>query len=124
MARAFPLAVGGLNRARLGPFNADISSDELRRAGLRALGQVVWRLGIEADHVVFGHTHRAGPLPGDDEHEWRVAATGTRLHNGGSWVDEPIFAAGDHRSPYWGGRGIFLEDSGPPRLERLVDELG
>ena len=22
-------------------------------------------------YVVFGHTHRAGPLPGDDEQEWR-----------------------------------------------------
>jgi len=125
LVRAFPLAVAALNRARLGPLNADISSHELRRAGLRALGEVVWRLGVDAEHVVFGHTHRAGPLPGDDAHEWRVPGTATRLHNPGAWVDEPTFAGGDHTSPYWAGRAIVIDDDGsPPRLERLVEDLG
>src|SRR5204862_37189 len=33
---------------------------EFRRAGLRAMAEVVCRLGIEADHVVFGHLRRRG----------------------------------------------------------------
>jgi len=124
MTRAFPLAVAGLNRARIGPLGADISGPQLRRAGLEAIAEVVWRLGIDTEHVVFGHTHRAGPLPGDREHEWRVPGTGTRLWNTGSWVDEPVFAGGDHDSPYWAGRCVVLQDDEPPRLERLVSELG
>ena len=36
----FPLAVAALNRAGLGPLRADISAGELRRAGLRAMGEV------------------------------------------------------------------------------------
>ena len=62
--RAFPLAVAALNRAGLGPLRTDISTDELRRAGLRAMGEVADRLGLGDAYVVFGHTHRAGPLPG------------------------------------------------------------
>lgn len=124
LVRAFPVAVSALNRARLGPLNADISSPELRRAGLRALGEVVWRLGIDTGYVVFGHTHRAGPLPGDRDHEWRVPGTGTALLNGGSWVDEPTFAGGDPESPYRAGRAVVLQDDEPPRLERLVGDLG
>ena len=46
-----------------GPLQADISSAELRRAGLRgASASVLAHLGVEAAHVIFGHTHRAGPL--------------------------------------------------------------
>ena len=41
-------------------------SGEIGRAGVEAMHVVVERLGIEADHVVFGHIHRRGPLPSDD----------------------------------------------------------
>jgi peptidoglycan/xylan/chitin deacetylase (PgdA/CDA1 family) len=27
---------------------------------------------VDAPHVIFGHTHRAGPLPADAPGEWRV----------------------------------------------------
>src|SRR5205085_7494050 len=54
----FPLAVAALNRAQLGPLRADVSGPALRRAALRAVGEVVTRLGIEAGQVVSGHTHR------------------------------------------------------------------
>ena len=74
-------AVAALNAAGLGPFRSDISAVELRRAGLRAMGEVLHRLGIDAEHVIFGHTHRAGPLPGDVE-GWTLPG-GTRLHNTG-----------------------------------------
>ena len=55
-----------------------ISAAELRRAGLRAMDEVGARLGLGDACVVFGHTHRAGPLPGDDRGEWRGRA-GARL---------------------------------------------
>ena len=125
MRAAFPPAVGALNRIGMGPLNADISGHELRRAGLRAIGEVVRRLGVDAEHVVFGHTHRAGPLERDDRMEWTVAGgSGPRLHNCGCWVDEPVFATGGPTSPYWGGRAIELDDDGPPRLVRITEDLG
>ena len=58
---------GRVNRMGLGPFGPDISGAELRRAGLRAMAEVVSSLGIEAEHVIFGHTHRAGPAAGRAE---------------------------------------------------------
>ena len=61
LAAGFPLAVGALNRAGIGPLKSDISSDELRRAGLLAMGEVADRLGLSDCYVVFGHTHRTGP---------------------------------------------------------------
>jgi hypothetical protein len=123
VAAAFPLAVAGLNRAGVGPLRPQLSGEQLRRAGLKAMGEVVRLLGIDAEHVLFGHTHRAGPLTGDDLTEWH-APTGALLHNSGCWIDEPVFATGGAASPYWGGRAIVLEDRGPPRLERLVTDLG
>ncbi len=65
LAGAFPFAIAALNRAGIGSFQADISTAELRRAGLRAMGEVAARLGLGDAHVIFGHTHRAGSLPGD-----------------------------------------------------------
>ena len=99
---------------------SDLSGDALRRNALDALGEVVGRLGIEAEHVIFGHSHRAGPLPGDDVTEWRTPS-GAWLHNSGSWVHEPVFtqAAGTD-SPYWPGGAILVEDTGAPQLLRLL----
>lgn len=116
----FPLAIAALNRAGLGPLSPDLAGGELRRASLRAMDEVVARLGIDAQHVVFGHSHRTGPLSGDDPDEWLTPA-GVRLHNAGSWVFETHFLAGpDSDSPYWPGGAIRLRDGEPPRLERLL----
>jgi hypothetical protein len=120
----FPVAVAALNRAGLGPVRAEISGAELCRAGLRAMGEVAARLGLGDAHVVFGHTHRAGPLPHDDPREWR-AACGARLLNCGSWTYSANFLRGaspDH--PYWPGGCAIVEDSGPPSLVRLLGGLG
>jgi hypothetical protein len=115
-----PLFIGALNRARIGPLSSDLSGEELRRAWLRAMDEVVRRLGIGAAHVLFGHSHRAGPLPGDDLAEWRTS-TGAQLHNSGCWVFESAFLAGAHAdSPYWPGSALRVPDSGPPELERLL----
>ncbi len=127
LVTAFPLAVAALNRAGLGPLRADISSSELRRAGLRAMGEVAARLGLGDAYVVFGHTHRAGPLAGDIPREWRpqtpavIPGEGARLVNTGCWTYSPVFldsSAG--ASPYWPGSAVLVGDSGPPAIERLL----
>jgi predicted phosphodiesterase len=117
VAAAFAATVAGLNRAGMGPLRADVSGVELRRAGLRAFGEVLERLGVPADaHVIFGHTHRAGPLPDDDRGEWG------RVVNAGSWVHDPAWigdSPGD--SPYRPGFAAIVGDSGPPELVNLLD---
>ncbi|HWX98166.1 MAG TPA: metallophosphoesterase [Solirubrobacteraceae bacterium] len=119
---AFPIAVAALNRAGIGPLRADISPGELRRAGLRAMGEVAARLDLGEAYVVFGHTHRAGPLPADDTEEWRGRA-GARLVNAGSWTYSEIFVTSTPgESPYWPGTCVLIEDEGPPQLLRLLQE--
>jgi hypothetical protein len=116
-----PGGVAALNRLGLGPFNPEISGPVLRRAGLRAMAEVVERLGIEAEHVVFGHTHRLGPL--EDDEDWG-APGGISLHNCGNWVYEPAFLdRSPAASPYWPGGMVLVEDSGPPRIERALMDL-
>lgn len=117
---AIPAAVTALNALGLGPFRSDISPSELRRAGLRAMGEVVRRLGVDADHVIFGHTHRAGPLEGDVE-GWTLPG-GTRLHNTGSWLHEEVFLGDRHdaSNPYFPGWVTFVADEGPPRRSNLL----
>jgi len=122
LASGFPLAIAALNRAGLGPFQADISGPGLRRAGLRAMGEVVARLGIGgADfHVIFGHTHRTGPLARDERSEWR-APGGAQLHNCGCWTYDSYFLDGQAgENPYWPGGAVLVEDDGPPTLLRLI----
>jgi Calcineurin-like phosphoesterase len=120
---AIPGGVAVLNRLGLGPLGADVSGVELRRAGLRAIGRVIDGLGIDAEHVVFGHTHRAGPLEGDDRSEWRTPR-GARLWNSGSWLYEPVFVSGrDPSNPYWPGTVIHLDDQGDPRVENVLRSL-
>jgi hypothetical protein len=119
---AFPVAVAALNRAGLGPLRPDISTAELRRAGLDAMGEVAARLGLGDAHVVFGHTHRPGPLPGDEPEEWRGRG-GARLFNTGSWTYAGIFMGGaPGQSAYWPGSCVLVEDSGPPVLRRLLQD--
>jgi hypothetical protein len=120
LAGAFPLAVAGLNRAGLGPLRTDISTDELRRAGLRAMGEVADRLGLGDAYVIFGHTHRAGPLGGDPTSEWRGRG-GARLVNSGCWTYDLVFLSNTPgESPYWPGSCVIVDDHGPPVLERLL----
>jgi hypothetical protein len=120
-AVALPAAVGALNLAGLGPLKPDLSGVELRRAGLRGMAESVRRLGIEADHVLFGHTHRSGPHPGDEG--WGLPGGG-RLMNIGSWIHEPAFLGSSPReSPYWPGHVAIVAEDGPPRLLSLLEEL-
>ncbi len=79
---ALPGAVGMANRFGLGPVKPDLSPGAITRAGIAAMGEVIERLGIEAEHVIFGHTHRRGPLdgePGWSTRERREAAEQRQL---------------------------------------------
>jgi predicted phosphodiesterase len=120
LVAAFPLAVAALNRAGIGPLSPNVSMNELRRAGLRAMGEVAARLDLGDAYVVFGHTHRPGPLPGDAEAEWRGRG-GARLVNAGSWTFSRAFVrSSPSESPYWPGSYVLLEDDGPPMVRRLL----
>ena len=77
-------------------------------------------LAPDAEHVLFGHTHRAGPLPGDDLAEWSTLS-GTRLWNSGNWYLESAFVTGvGERSPYWPGTIAWLEAGRAPRIENAL----
>jgi hypothetical protein len=119
----FPLGIAAINRAGLGPVRRDLSGPALRRGLLDGLREALARLGVSAPHVVFGHTHRTGRLPGDDPAEWRAGPT--QLHNAGSWVHEPRFiAGGGPDAPHWPGGAIAIDDNdGPPVLRRLLADV-
>lgn len=121
LGAGFATAIAGLNRAGLGPLESGLAGADLRRGGLRAQAEVVRRLGIDAHHVLFGHTHRAGPLGRNHLAEW-TAGSGVRLWNSGCWVHEPAFLGPDPaRSPYRPGFAVELDDAGPPRLVNLLE---
>jgi predicted phosphodiesterase len=117
---AVPGAVRLARGLGIGPLNADLSVAEIGRAGVRAMREVVRRLGIEAEHVIFGHTHRRGPVgaePGWSQHGE------PQLHNLGSWVYAPrILGRSAADSPFWPGTIGVLEDGGPPRIRPLLDD--
>ena len=110
-------------RLRMGGGRLGLAPGELRRPGLLPFALVLERLGIEADHVLFGHTHRAGPLPGDPDSVWRCRG-GTALWNTGSWVYDPgRVGAHGRSSPYWPGTLVTLEGSDRPRLHHLLETI-
>lgn len=122
LAALLPLGIAGLNLAGIGPVKGKLSSEELRRAGLLAMGTTIRLLGVEAPWVVFGHTHCAGPLAWMDGAEWRVNGT-TQLVNCGCWTQEPAIDTSE-QSPYRPGRAVLLEDDGPPRLVPVAEGFG
>ncbi len=114
-----PGAVAALNGLGLGPFRATLTGEELRRSGLLAMARVAEVLAPGAENVLFGHTHRPGPLPGDELAEW-TTLSGTRLWNTGSWLYEGAFVRTGRDSPYWPGTVLTLEDEDPPRIENVL----
>ncbi len=116
--------VAGLNRAGLGPLRPGLGGAELRKAGLRAFSDVLDRLGVRCSHAIFGHTHRAGPLAGDEPGEWTTPSA-TELLNTGSWLHEPGLLGGDPaRSPYRPGFCALVTDVEVPRLLNLLEGRG
>jgi hypothetical protein len=117
---AFPLAARGLGRALHRSFDSDISVENISRSGLAAIRETLGRLGVEAEHVVYGHTHRPGPLAGDGTAEWQLG-DGTSLHGTGSWTYSPgLCGPTAERSLYWPGTVTWLDDDGPPRRVELL----
>lgn len=114
-AVALPGAVGVANRLGLGPVRSDLSASAIGSAGFEAMGEVVERLAIEAEHVIFGHTHHRGTPREQDQ---------VRLWNTGSWVHSPgLLGPTAAQSPYWPGTICFVEDEGAPELVQALDEL-
>jgi predicted phosphodiesterase len=114
-AVAVPGAVGVANRLGLGPVHSDLSAGAIARAGFAAMAEVVQDLAIDAEHVVFGHTHRRGTPAAQEE---------TKLWNSGSWVHAPgLLGRTSAQSPYWPGTICVIEDEGAPKLDHLLDDL-
>jgi predicted phosphodiesterase len=112
---AVPGAVGVANRLGLGPVRPDLSSGAIARAGFEAMSEVVERLAIGAEHVIFGHTHRRGTPASQGQ---------TKLWNTGSWVHSPgLLGRSAGESPYWPGTVCLLDDEGEPQLVHTLDEL-
>lgn len=125
--RSLQVGVSGLAKALqfggLGELSGDLSGPALHRTEVRGFGTAVANLGIDAEYVLFGHTHRAGPLPRDEAALW-VAPGGARLFNSGCWVQEgAAFMPPQEQavSAYRAGFAIELDDDGPPRLVNLLD---
>jgi UDP-2,3-diacylglucosamine pyrophosphatase LpxH len=97
---------------------------QMRRASIPALARVVHRLGVDADAdaVIFGHVHRAGPRNGDDPAQWSGPTGTPRIYNTGSWVHEPVLL---HRAEpshvYWPGGAVLIEDGAISVLALLED---
>lgn len=116
----FPAGVWAINRLLRSAFDADISGAAIYRHGLDAAAEMAKRLGLDGAHVITGHTHRPGPLPG--EPEWALPGGG-QLHNTGSWVFSPAFQIPDDpHNPYWPGVVTWIEDDGPPRQVRVLED--
>jgi hypothetical protein len=115
---AVPATLWTINRLLRSDFDADLSPAAITRSGVSAAAELASRLGVGGGHVIAGHTHRAGPY--EDEAPWPLAGGG-QLHNTGSWVFATAFHhPGTPPGPYWPGTITWLDESGPPRRERLL----
>jgi hypothetical protein len=115
---AVPAGIWGINRLLRAEFDASFDGASISRNCIAAATELAERLRLDAAHTITGHTHRGGPH--EDEAEW-VLSGGGRLHNSGSWVFATAFHhPGTPPGPYWPGTLTWLEDSGPPRRDRLL----
>lgn len=120
---ALPRVIALVDRMGIGPLERQVTAENLRIAGTQAMVEVADRLDLRPDHLIFGHTHRTGPLPGDVPQEWRLRHGG-QLHNAGSWVHEGRVLNGiTAETPYWPGHAIRIQADGVPRLEGLLDDV-
>jgi predicted phosphodiesterase len=111
----WPVVGDRLRARRLQPI-----AGELRRPGVLPFARVLDRLGVDAEIVLFGHTHRTGPLADEDDRLWRTPG-GTSLFNTGSWVYEAAYVAGlGPASPYWPGTLTIVDGGGSPQILRLL----
>ncbi len=126
MARAstMPKVSRTLLNHRISPLTAAALSLQMRRASIPAIVQVMRRLGVDAESIIFGHVHRLGPLGGDDPIRWCGRGGSPRVFNTGSWLYEPKLvhhATPPH--PYWPGGSVLIDGESEPRAVGLLDEL-
>lgn len=115
--------VAALNATGIGPLSAEISGQAMIASAMHAMDEVDARLRIGADHLIFGHCHRPGPLPEDDASAW-LTRVGTKLINTGNWTYEPRFqASAGSDGAYWPGTAVIVDEGHAPRVERLLDGL-
>jgi len=78
-------------------------------------------------YVIFGHTHRPGPLTDIDPIDrWTVKMRGqeTVVMNSGSWLyDGGKARRPDYRPQRWPGTFILVPDQGPPHLVEVLADL-
>ena len=126
LARAATMAKASrkLLRPELARANSAVLSLQTKVASIPALIHVTQCLGIDADYVVFGHVHRLGPLPGDDEADWEGAGGKPRILNTGSWIYEPLLVHDvTPPHPYWPGGAAILDDEADPQPVGLLDAM-
>lgn len=74
--------------------------------------------------IIFGHTHRPGPLEEVDTlDDWKVRLHGqeTIVMNSGSWLyDSGKARRADERPQRWPGTFILIPNQGPPRLVQVL----
>jgi UDP-2,3-diacylglucosamine pyrophosphatase LpxH len=77
--------------------------------------------------IIFGHTHRPGPLEDIDTlDDWKVNLHGqeTIVMNSGSWLyDSGKARRADERPQRWPGTFILIPDQGPPRLVEVLAQF-
>ena len=61
-------------RPRTAPLIAAALDRQMRRNAIPAIARVLQDFGVEADHVIFGHVHRLGPVRGDNPAQWGSAS--------------------------------------------------
>jgi Calcineurin-like phosphoesterase superfamily domain len=117
---AVPATIWGINRLLRAEFDASLDAKSISESGISAAGELAGSLQLGAAHTITGHTHRGGPH--EAEAEWALPGGG-QLHNTGSWVFASAFHhPGTPPGPYWPGTITWLEDSGPPRRQRVLLE--
>jgi UDP-2,3-diacylglucosamine pyrophosphatase LpxH len=113
-----------LLRPELARANSALLSLQTKVASIPALIHATQCLGVDADYVVFGHVHRLGPLPGDDEADWEGAGGKPRIVNTGSWIYEPLLVRDvTPPHPYWPGGAAILDDEADPEPVGLLDAM-
>jgi len=113
-----------LMRPELARANSTLLRLQTKVASIPALIHVTQFLGIDSDYVVFGHVHRLGPLPGDDEADWEGAGGKPRIVNTGSWIYEPLLVQDvTPPHPYWPGGAAILVDEADPEPVGLLDAM-
>jgi UDP-2,3-diacylglucosamine pyrophosphatase LpxH len=113
-----------LMNARLAPVTASTLDVQMQRASIPAMARVVSHLRVDADWVLFGHVHRAGPLEGESLERWHRVNGSPRFVNSGSWLYEPLLV--DRASPphpYWPGAAVRLAAGREPEVVGLLDGL-